>query len=503
MKLAFAFLVLGLTAHAQEAKPNLSLRTNADFVTLHVSGTAPIGATALQFRFASSGSIVPDATWSPATTTPPTDGAFTFDVPLPHSRWSELHVRALKGEEVLATKEARAKPRTFTMLTAERVAALPEPQRVAWSAYLKRSEERFEMEFDTLASECRRLGLAQATPAPGSRAEFEVTNRAKEAWFSGAEAKRIAEVVMSYQTPSGGWSKAVDYAKGPRSSGTHWTSQGGDNWHYCGTIDNRTTTEQITFLASVHAATKRTDAAAAVRRGIEYLLEAQFPNGGWPQNYPLESGYHEAITLNDNAMVHVLEVMLAIAEAKAPFGFTDTALRERARAAFKRGIECLTAMQVKVDGQLTVWCAQHDPLTLAPVAARKKEPPSLSGAESAEVLKFLMRSGPVDPMTTAAIETGLNWLSAHRITGLRKTNDENGKTDFVPDSASQEVWWARFYDVQTARPMFAGAQDGIVYSTFAEMAAKNKVAYDYYTTKPRDVIEKEEPRWRKRMLEGK
>jgi PelA/Pel-15E family pectate lyase len=35
---------------------------------------------------------------------------------------------------------------------------------------------------------------------------------------------------------------------------------------------------------------------------VRYLLAAQFPNGGWPQVWPLEGGYHDAVTFNDNAV---------------------------------------------------------------------------------------------------------------------------------------------------------------------------------------------------------
>ena len=69
----------------------------------------------------------------------------------------------------------------------------------------------------------------------------------------------------------------------------------------------------------------------------------------------------------------------------------------------------------------------------------------------------------------------------------------------VADAASSEIYWARFYDVQTGLPMFAGAQDGKVYSTFHEMAQHNKVAYDYFSTKPADVLGREADRWRKRI----
>jgi PelA/Pel-15E family pectate lyase len=322
-------------------------------------------------------------------------------------------------------------------------------------------------------------------------------------WFTSAEVGKTADAIVSYQTPTGGWSKSVDYAAGLRQPGTHWTSQKGDQWHYCGTFDNRATTEQIKLLAGVATATKREDAKAGAIRGIEYLLEAQYPNGGWPQNYPIESGYHEAITLNDNAMVHVLEVLLAITGKEPTFAFVDEALRQRAQTAFDKGIACIVAMQVKVDGKPTVWCAQHDPLTLEPVHARTKEPPSLSGGESAEVLKFLMRQGPLTEEVKAVIESGVAWLDTHRIVGLRKTKNEKGRTDYVADDASSEVYWARFYDLKTGKPIFPGAEDGILYATFSEMAAKNKVAYDFLTTKPRDVIDKEVTRWKKRIAREK
>ncbi len=491
--------VVASAALADEAAPpasGLALEVDADFLALHVNARAPQGTTAIEYRLAETGDVSKGEVWAPVKSAPREDGAYRFDVALPKSRWTSLQVRAVKGGEVLAMRETHPRTRTFQMLTEERVAALPAPERDAWTAYLRRSGERAETEHDTLADECRTLGLARSTPAPSNSREFETASREAGSWFAGAEAQRLGEVVMSYQTPSGGWSKAVDYTKGARTPGTHWTTQTGlDGWHYCGTLDNRSTTEQVRFLAAL----KRDAARTAALRGIEWMLEAQMPNGGWPQNYPVEPGYHEAITLNDDAMVHALEILLAISAGEPPFDFTEAALRERTRAAFDKGIACLAAAQVREDGTPTVWCAQHDPLTLVPVAARKKEPPSLSGGESAAVLKFLMRQGPTTPEVVAMVEPALRWFERHRVTGLRQTKNAAGKTDYVPDAGSEEVYWARFYDVTTGQPIFAGAEDGIIYPTFSEMAAKNKVAYEYFTTKPRDLIEKEVARWKKRL----
>jgi len=398
---------------------------------------------------------------------------------------------------VATTLMAEGKP--FTMLTDELLTQLPEAERAVWTAHLSKSRETAANEHRILAEECQKAGMEKSVPAPGNRKEFEFDSDTPAEWFGSAENQGLAEVVISYQTPAGGWSKAVDYTKGPRQPGTHWTAQKGDAWHYCGTFDNRSTTEQLKFLAGVFTATKREDVKAALMKGLDYIFTAQYPNGGWPQNYPIERGYHEAITLNDDAMMHVLELLLAITKGEKLCSFADDALKQRARAAFDKGIACIAAMQVKIDGTPTVWCAQHHPLTLVPVKARAKEPPSLSGGESANMVKFLMRNGPTTPEVIAMIDSAMKWFETHKLTGLRKTTTAEGKTDYIDDPTCTDVIWARFYDLQSGKPIFAGAQDGIVYPTFHEMAAKNKVAYDFFSTRPKELIEKESERWKKRI----
>ena len=397
------------------------------------------------------------------------------------------------------TLSAEGSKEAFQLLTPERIQALPEAEAKAWTRHLERSQQAFAHQRRLLAQECMAVGLEKPRPAPGQRSEFELDGKPPADFFKKPQSLALAKTIISYQTPSGGWSKAVDYNKGPRQAGTHWTSQSGEGWHYCGTLDNRSSTEQIKFLAGV--ATHRGDEACrqACLRGLHYLLEAQYPNGGWPQNYPIEAGYHEAITLNDNAMIHALEVLAMVTERHADFSFVDEALRQRCAQAQQRGLDCLLAMQVRIAGRLTVWCAQHDPLSLEPTKARLKEPPSLSGGESAELLKFLMRQGPTTSQVREAIEAGLQWLQAHAVHGLRKTKNRAGKTDYAADAASPEVYWARFYDLKTGEAIFPGAQDGIAYKTYREMAAHNKVGYDYLTTRPAELLGKERERWLKRL----
>lgn len=94
----------------------------------------------------------------------------------------------------------------------------------------------------------------------------------------------------------------------------------------------------------------------------------------------------------------------------------------------------------------------------------------------------------------------MKWFQANRITDLRKDLTPRGKTTYVNDPSSTEVYWARFYHPATFKPMFAGSDDGIVYDSFVEMASHNKVAYSFVTTSPGSVMsEKELLRWRKRL----
>jgi len=120
---------------------------------------------------------------------------------------------------------ALADDKPFTMLTDELLTKLPEAQRAEWTSYIAKSRDFAANEHRILNEERTK---AEAKPAPGNRAEFEHDSDTPAEWFASTENQKLAEIVISYQTPTGGWSKAVDYTKGPRQPGTHWTAQTGD-----------------------------------------------------------------------------------------------------------------------------------------------------------------------------------------------------------------------------------------------------------------------------------
>ena len=198
-------------------------------------------------------------------------------------------------------------------LSAERIAALPPADQAAWRDYLARSAAALAADRKFYADELTALGLtAPLVPAKASGRVIPIKPPGDS--FASVEARRLADHLVSFQTPAGGWNKNTDFGKAPRRPGERSGSEAG----YVGTIDNAATVFPLYFLAAViNAASPNPAHRAAFNRGLDYLLVAQFPSGGWPQVYPLEGGYHDAITFNDGATVNVLTFLAPVPPARA------------------------------------------------------------------------------------------------------------------------------------------------------------------------------------------
>lgn len=374
------------------------------------------------------------------------------------------------------TGSAHAQPAEVALLAPARIAALPDAERRAWEAYVETSRRQMETDRASLAAELREAGRANPLPAP-SGPNFAVTPAMTDAWFGGEEARRIAESILSYQTSSGGWSKHVDHSRGPRAPGQGYAE--GERWHYVGTFDNGATTEHMRFLARADRVRPDARYRRAFVRGVEYILRAQFPNGCWPQVYPLEGGYHDAATFNDDATVNVLRLLRDAARGEP--AFVPAELRRRAADAVERGIGCILASQVVVDGRRVVWAAQHDPLTLAPVGARSFEPAALSGKEGPALAAFLMELDSSDPRVAVGIRGAAAWMRENRLWGYARRPGEKP----VPTPGAGPLW-ARFAEIGTNRPVFAN-RDGIVRYDWRELA-DSAWGYGWFTDEPAAVL---------------
>ena len=201
---------------------------------------------------------------------------------------------------------------------------------------------------------------------------------------------RIAENLLLYQRDVGGWDKNIDMALALGPTDARHSRRRRATPHRTPPSTTTAPTRRLRYLARVYTATHQRASRPSFRRGFEYLLKAQYPNGGWPQFYPLREGYWSHITYNDDAMVGVLELMRDVAGARPDFAFLGRGRPHARPPGHAKGIECILKTQIVQDGKLTVWCAQHDERTLAPAKARAYELPSFSGSESVGIVRFLM-----------------------------------------------------------------------------------------------------------------
>lgn len=314
-----------------------------------------------------------------------------------------------------------------------------------------------------------------------------------DAWFAEDQAKRLAANILSFQSDLGGWPKNVNTTKNPYE---------GDRRSLEPTYDNGATTDELRFLARMYTATNDATYQTAFNLGLDYILQGQYPNGGWPQRYPSGNGYHRHITFNDNAMVRLMEFVRQVATDEG-YAFVDPARRTAAADAFDRGITCILQCQIEVDDQLTAWCAQHDEIDFSPRPARSYELASLSGSESVGVARLLMSIDDPSPEIMQAVEGAVTWFVQAKLTGIRvvEEQDEEG-----PDGLNRVVvvdeqappLWARFYDIDTNQPIFAD-RDGVPKSRLADIGYERRNGYAWYGRWPQKLLEIEYPEWKQRV----
>ena len=304
-------------------------------------------------------------------------------------------------------------------------------------------------------------------------------------WYRSADGTTIATNVLSHQATRGDWPKNGDTATRPYV---------GDRAKLVGTFDNGATVDEVRFLARAFRATGRPEYGNAVLKAIDQILEAQYPTGGWPQSHPPGKQYHRHITFNDGTMVHLMDLLREVASSDR-FGFVDDARKTAARKAFDAGVACILKCQVVVGGEKTVWCAQHDEVTLAPRPARTFELVSLSGSESAGILTLLMSLDKPSPAVIEAVESGTRWFDAVKLTGIRQTQAGGDKV-IVTDKDAPPLW-ARFYEIGTNRPIFAG-RDGVKTYDMAEIEPERRNGYSWYGNWGAGVAERS-ARWKARL----
>jgi len=214
------------------------------------------------------------------------------------------------------------------------------------------------------------------------------------------QATATAEVLVYGQLQSGGWTQTIHYAKVNRM-GKYRNGLGG-NWN-ASSLDDGQTQAALTMLIRADRALKFQHAKIhqAALFGLEALLKAQFPNGAFPQVWtqPVEAkpivksqfpdydwktegrvkNYWDYYTLNDNLAGTVCDTLMEAIQTYQDKRYSD---------ALKKLGDFLILAQMP-DPQ-PGWCQQYN-YDMVPIWARKFEPPAITGWESQDVLRTLIK----------------------------------------------------------------------------------------------------------------
>jgi len=321
-------------------------------------------------------------------------------------------------------------------------------------------------------------------------------------WYQTDEAARIADQILFYQKENGGWEKNIDMAlmltKSEKEELAVKRSDISET-----TIDNRTTYPQVSYLGKIITASLLKSSppnnfpkyGEAFNRGLDYLLSSQYENGGFPQFFPLKKGYYTHITFNDDAMIGVLELFRQIAEKGDDFKFVDESRRVNVERELVKALPLVLKLQIVVNGKKTVWAAQYDENTLKPAWARKYEPPCLTAGESVGIVRFLMKAKPT-PEIIDAVESAIAWYKQNQINGIRWVRT-NGQNEAVKEKSALPIW-ARFYEIETMKPIFLG-RDSIIRYDVSEIEAERRNGYAWYVSTPNELLNKDYPKWKARL----
>lgn len=260
-------------------------------------------------------------------------------------------------------------------------------------------------------------------------------------------ARETAYGLVKGQLRSGGWYYSIEFD--PQQRGRHaYRVEGGAQGRNVTTLDDDTTQSALRFLMRVDKTLGFEDEGVheAAEYALNALLNAQYPNGAWPQRYdefpdptkfPVrrarypdswsrrwpERDYRSHYTFNDNTLADMIETMLEAGRV-----YNEPKYRA---AALKAGDFILLAQMPEPQ---PAWAQQYD-AAMHPAWARRFEPPAVTGGESQGVMRTL--------------------LMLYRRTGDEKYLEPLPRAiEYFRRSVLSDGRLARFYELRTNRPLF-------------------------------------------------
>jgi len=232
-----------------------------------------------------------------------------------------------------------------------------------------------------------------------------------------AAAEAAASALVAGQMESGGWNYFIDF--GGEASKKQWYATIGRNaWrleefqHDWGnaTFDDAGTSEAMQFLLRLYVEKHDPKYLPPLRKALQFVLDSQYPIGGWPQRYPIrhefEGDYTSYITFNDDVAGENIKFLIYVYQALGGDAKVYDAI-----------IRAMNVYLVTQQGQPQPGWALQYTLDLKPAAARHYEPLGLATHTTASNIRQLMWFYRLtgDTKFLARIPEALDWLESVRL----------------------------------------------------------------------------------------
>jgi len=258
-------------------------------------------------------------------------------------------------------------------------------------------------------------------------------------------AQSAADALIRGQHPSGGWNYVIDTA-GEESLKRWYETYGANAWRmeefqkYYGnaTFDDAGTAEASQLMLRMWAEKKERRYKAALDKAIAFVLDSQYPNGGWPQRYPRvpDAGLHGHadytghITFNDDVAGENIEFLVYAYQATGDRRLLD---------AVRRGMDIFVATQQPMPQP--AWGLQHYADTLKIAPARTYEPQGFATHTTAtnirSMIGFYRLTG--DRKYLARLPEALDWLDSVSVPASLRAPGRTHPT-FILEGSNKPVY---------------------------------------------------------------
>ncbi|MBI2435958.1 MAG: hypothetical protein HYV26_24140 [Candidatus Hydrogenedentes bacterium] len=281
----------------------------------------------------------------------------------------------------------------------------------------------------------------------------------KDRYYLG-RARDVAGALAAGQYPSGGWNYFIDFD--PDGLPQYYEDFFSKCWGWqeylkkrdnC-TFDDYSTTEPTRFMLRLYALTQDPAHGAVLRKALDHVLRAQYPNGGWPQRFPLDGehpDYTACVTFNDDV---ALDCILVLLEAH------ETLQENQYLRAARKGMDFY--LRAQLAPPQAGWAQQYD-ADLQPAWGRPFEIGTVSAVQThqniLDLFQFFKLTG--DAKYLAPIPGALAWLERARIPN------------------NEQFTHTCFYEMGSNRPVYIRQTGTTVHDVRYELTYTEEGCYPY------------------------